>query len=110
MTDRNMLHLMYLLHGLAPFTAWLLAIVAVIIGAVKRPDVRGTYLESHVSWLSRTFWFGLLWIAVATVVTVILVITIVGILVWWLPGTIVFLWYLYRVIKGWLRLNDGQPI
>ena len=110
MSDRNVLNVMYLLHALAPFTAWLLAIVAVIVGMVKRPDVRGTYLESHVSWLSRTFWFGLLWIAVSGLITFILVITIVGILIWWLPWAVLFLWYLYRVIKGWLKLNDGQPI
>ena len=110
MSDRNVLNVMYLLHALAPFTAWLLAIVAVIVGMVKRPDVRGTYLESHVSWLSRTFWFGLLWIAVSGLITFILVITIVGILIWWLPWAVLFLWYLYRVIKGWLKLNDGQPV
>lgn len=107
--DTRTIHILYLLHGLAPFTAWLLAIVAVVIGMAKRPDVAGTYLESHVAWLSRTFWFGLLWIAVATVLTVILVITLVGILIWWLPWTILFIWYLYRVIRGWLRLNEGKP-
>ena len=110
MTDRNVLNVMYLLHGLAPFTLWLLAIVAIIMGIVKAPDVRGTVLESHVSWLSRTFWWGLLWIAVSALITVVLVITIVGILIYWLPWAILFIWYLYRVIKGWLRLNDGQPI
>jgi uncharacterized membrane protein len=107
--DTRTIHILYLLHGLAPFTAWLLAIVAIVIGMAKRPDVAGTYLESHVAWLSRTFWYGLLWILVATVLTVILVITLVGILVWWLPWTILFIWYLYRVIRGWLRLNEGKP-
>ena len=110
MTDRTTLHIMYLLHGLAPFTAWLLAIIAVIIGAVKRPDVKGTYLESHVSWLSATFWRGLLWIVGCAILTLILVVTVVGILLWWLPWTILFFWYLYRVIKGWLKLNDGLPV
>jgi uncharacterized membrane protein len=28
----------------------------------------------------------------------------------WLPFTLLFIWYLYRVIKGWLRLNDGRPV
>jgi uncharacterized membrane protein len=110
MTDRNVLHLMYLLHALAPFTAWLLAVIAVIVGAVKRVDVRGTDLESHVSWLSRTFWWGLLWIVVAGLITLVLVITIVGILIWWLPWAILTLWYLYRVIRGWIRLSNGQPV
>jgi len=100
-------HILYLLHGLAPFTAWLLAVVAIVIGAIKRDDMRGTVLESHVSWLSRTFWWGLLWIVICTVITFILVITVVGILIAWLPFTILFIWYLYRVIRGWLLLNDG---
>jgi uncharacterized membrane protein len=108
--EARVIHILYLLHGLAPFTLWLLAAIAVVIGMAKRPDVNGTYLESHISWLSRTFWWGLLWIAIGAVVTVILVITIVGILIWWLPWTILFLWYLYRVIRGWLRLNDRLPI
>jgi uncharacterized membrane protein len=101
---------MYLLHGLAPFTAWLLAIVAIIMGIVKGPDFRGTYLESHVSWLARTFWFGLLWIALCGILTVALVIIIIGIPLVWVPWAVLFIWYLYRVIKGWLKLNDGQPV
>ena len=110
MTDKNVVHTMYLLHGLAPFTLWTLAIVAVIIGLMKQNDLRGDYLATHVSWLARTFWFGLLWIAVCGVITFILFITIVGILLLWLPWVILTIWYLYRVIKGWLRLNDGQPV
>lgn len=108
--EARVLHILYLLHGLAPFTAWLLAIIAVIIGMAKRPDVAGTYLESHVSWLSRTFWWGLVWIVLSALITFILVVTIVGILIWWLPWTILFLWYLYRVIRGWLRLNAREAI
>jgi len=109
-TDTRVAHVMYLLHGLSPFTFWLLAVVAVIVGAMNRDSVRSTFVETHYSWLARTFWWGLLWIAIGSVVTFILVITIVGILIWWLPWTILFLWYLYRVIRGWLRLNDRQPV
>jgi uncharacterized membrane protein len=108
--DKNLLHAMYALHGLAPFTAWLLAIVAIIIGAVKRDDVQGTYLETHVSWLARTFWWGLLWIVICAVITFALWLTIIGIVIAWVPFTALALWYFYRVIKGWLRLNDGRPV
>jgi uncharacterized membrane protein len=103
------MHVMYLLHLLAPFTAWLLAVVAVIIGMVKRDDVRGTWLESHVSWLSRTFWWGLLWVVICAAITFLLVITVVGVLVAWVPYTALSIWYLYRVIRGWLRLGDRKP-
>ena len=33
---------LYILHAIAPFTYWTLALVAVIIGAVGRDNVRGT--------------------------------------------------------------------
>ena len=58
-------HVLYALHALAPFTMWLLAIVAMIIGIIRRDDVRGTWLDSHYSYLSRTFWWGILWAIVA---------------------------------------------
>ena len=109
-SDARLTHIMYALHLLAPFTAWLLAIGAIIIGAVTRDNVRGTYLDSHYSWLSRTFWWGLLWAAICGVITFILIITIVGVLIAWAPFLILFFWYLYRVIKGWLRLGDKQPV
>ena len=102
-------HILYLMHGLAQFTAWLLALGAIIVGAVTRDSVRGTYVDSHYSWLSRTFWWGLLWIVICTIITTILVITVVGLLIAWVPFTILFIWYLYRVIRGWIRLNDRLP-
>jgi len=46
---------------------------------------------------------------VSGVITFVLIITIVGMLIWWLPWTILFIWYLYRVIKGWMRLSEGRP-
>jgi uncharacterized membrane protein len=33
----------------------------------------------------------------------------VGILVAWVPYTVLSIWYLYRVIRGWLRLGDRAP-
>jgi uncharacterized membrane protein len=101
--------ILYLLHFLAPFTAWLLAPVAIVMAAATRDKVCGTWLDTHYSWLARTFWWGLLWIVISWIITGILFLTIVGIILVWIPWTILFLWYLYRVVRGWIRLNDGQP-
>ena len=108
--DRNLTQVLYVLHALAPFTAWLLAAIAIVLAMAKRDDVRGTFLDSHFSWLSRTFWWGLLWIVICAALTGLMYLTLILIPIAWLPYTALFIWYLYRVIKGWLRLNDGRPI
>lgn len=77
-------------------------IVAVIIDYVKLDDVRGSWLESHFRWQIRTFWWGLAWGALG----LLLLIVAVGYLVWVAAG----IWVIYRIVKGWLYLNDGKPI
>ena len=75
------LHILYILHAVAPFTLWSLSLVAVILGAFMRDADRGTYLESHYSWLLRTFLWGLVWLVLGTIVFVL---SIVGIFLLWL--------------------------
>jgi uncharacterized membrane protein len=99
------LQVLYVLHAIAPFTYWILAALAVMIGAVARGSARGTYLDSHYSYLARTFWWGLLWLVLFTV---IFAITLVGLFILFIPWGILTIWYLYRVIRGWLLLNDGK--
>ncbi|MBI2312803.1 MAG: hypothetical protein HYU77_09910 [Betaproteobacteria bacterium] len=77
-------------------------IVAVVINYVKLDDVRGTWLESHFRWQIRTFWFGLLWGIIGWITMVILI-----------GGAVLFanaVWVIYRIVKGWLNLNDGKPM
>lgn len=99
-------HILYALHAVSPFTLWSLSLLAVIIGAFVRDAARGTYVETHYQYLLRTFCWGILWLVI---VTVIFALTVVGLLVLAIPWGILTIWYLYRVIRGWLRLNDGRP-
>jgi uncharacterized membrane protein len=75
---------------------------------VKRSEVRGTWLESHFRWQIRTFWFGLLWVALCGAFVVGTLGN--GLLIAWLPLTVVGLWFVYRIVRGWLRLTDGRPM
>jgi uncharacterized membrane protein len=81
-------------------------IVAIIVNYVKKDDVEGTWLESHFRWQIRTFWFSLLWAALGF----LFMLTIIG----WFIGTFILMvngvWIIYRIVKGWLRLNDGKPM
>lgn len=112
-------HIIYLLHGfsvlmgiLGPafiITAFLTgwpSIIAVIINYVKRGDVRGTYLDSHFSWQIRTFWYTLLWLVIAAM----LFATVIGIVFAYILVVGVGVWVSYRIIRGWMALNEGRPM
>jgi uncharacterized membrane protein len=84
------------------------SIVAVILNYVKRADARGTWLESHFRWQIRTFWFGLLWVSLCVFFVVI---TLgIGMLVAWLPLLLVAVWFVYRIVRGWMALRDRRPM
>ena len=114
-------NVVYLLHALSLLTGILGAatvigaflvgwpsIIAVILNYLKRSDARGTWIESHFRWQIRTFWFGLLWVSLC-VIFVVLTLGI-GILVAWLPLGIITIWFIYRIARGWLALNDRRPM
>ncbi len=86
------------------------SIIAVILNYVKRGDARGTWLESHFSWQIRTFWFALVWAIVVFVVSVPLAIVVIGIGTWIAGMFALGLWAIYRIVRGWLRLNAHQPM
>jgi uncharacterized membrane protein len=111
-SEKNTAIFLYVMHGLAPFTFWSLGVVAMIVGLVKRNDVTGTWIDSHYGWLSRTFWFGLLWAAIAWGLFWILGLATLGfgmIFLWVLPVAVI-IWYLYRVVIGIMRLGENRPI
>jgi uncharacterized membrane protein len=84
------------------------SIIAVILNYVKRSEVRGTWLESHFRWQIRTFWFGLLWVALCLLFVVL---TLgIGLLIAWLPLTFIGLWFIYRIARGWLALLDRRSV
>jgi uncharacterized membrane protein len=47
------------------------SIIGVIINYVKRGEARGSYLESHFRWQIRTFWYALLWVVLAALVSLL---------------------------------------
>ncbi|MGE0448798.1 MAG: DUF4870 family protein [Vicinamibacterales bacterium] len=84
------------------------SILAVVLNYLKRPDVRGTWLESHFRWQIRTFWFGLLWVGLC--LGFVVVTLGIGLVVAWLPLVAITLWFIYRIVRGWIAVNDGRPM
>ena len=113
--------IIYLLHTLSILTGLLGAatvvgmflfgwpsLIAVVLNYVKRGEARGTWLDSHFRWQIRTFWFGLLWVSLCAL---FIVGTLgIGIIVAWLPLGLVALWFIYRIARGWMALNDRRPL
>ena len=99
----------HLLHiaGLL-FSMGLLSVVALIINYAKRDDANGTIYRSHMDWMISTFWWTLFWVVVAFVPTLVLSMVSFGLL------SFLFLvpcfWFLYRMVKGLLRLLDARAI
>ena len=86
------------------------SIIAVIINYVKRPDARGTWLESHFTWQIRTFWFAMLWAALVIMVGALLAIVLIGFAIWIFGLFALGIWAIYRIVRGWMRLNARQPM
>jgi uncharacterized membrane protein len=99
---RQLTLVVYILQALSIFVGFT-AIVGVIINYVKKEDAAGTLYESHFSWQIRTFWWGLAW----SVLGFILIFAFgLGLVVWFVAG----IWAIYRIVKGWLKWNDRQPV
>jgi uncharacterized membrane protein len=95
----------YLLHiaGML-FSFATLSVVAVIINYIKRDDADGTIYRSHMNWQIRTFWWWLFWTALLVVFGVITL----GLA--WPLIVVPAIWFVYRMIKGLLRLNDRRAM
>ena len=96
--------LVYLLQAIAfvGFTP----VIGLIINYFKKSEVAGSILDSHFRWQIRTFWWGLLWFSLAS----FLIFIWIGIPIGYPMLVILFVWWFYRLIRGWLRLNKGRPM
>ncbi|WP_138466810.1 DUF4870 domain-containing protein [Poseidonocella sp. HB161398] len=79
----------------------ILSLAGVIVAYVSRGEAPD-WQKTHYTYLIRTFWIGLLFGFVSTVLL------FVGIGVLLLIATAI--WYLVRTIKGVLTYNKGQPV
>jgi uncharacterized membrane protein len=86
------------------------SIIAVIINYVKRGDARGTWLDSHFSWQIRTFWYAVLWSCLVFFAGLPLTLVVIGFGVWAIGFFILGIWAVYRIVMGWMRLNDRRAV
>jgi uncharacterized membrane protein len=109
---RTIGHVSYALHAIVAVGAVipgvqpsvLLLVAAFILDLVKRDDARGSWHESHFRWRIRS----VLWAAGLYLITLPLwfLLLIPG----WIAWFCISVWFVYRVVKGWLALNDRRPM
>jgi uncharacterized membrane protein len=99
---RSLMHILYGMHTVAPFTLWSLSLVALIIHYIKRADETDSRYVAHHTYMIRTVWWTLLWLVLTSPLYLLFVFP--GVIAY----TIVGLWYLYRCLRGWLRFNDNR--
>ena len=102
----------YLLHLIVAVAAVLpgaqvgvgLLIVALIMDLVKQSDAEGTWQASHFSWRIRTvLWAGVLYVVTSPL---FLLLYLPGAVAW----AIISIWFLYRIVKGMVRMNASQSM
>lgn len=109
---RSVGHISYALHAIVAVGAVLpgaqgsvlLLLVAFLLDLFRRGDAVGSWQATHFRWRIRSVVFA----AIAYAVTVPLWVLLIA--PGWIAWGIISLWFLYRVLRGWLALNDRRPM
>lgn len=100
------LHLIVAVSALVPGGQWgpTLLIVALVLDFVKKDDAVGTWYASHYRWRIRT----VLVVGAAYLLTAPL--WFLFLFPGWAAWTLISVWFLYRIVKGMVGFNAGQPM
>lgn len=101
-----LLHLVVAVGAVIPGGQWgtVLLVVALVIDLVKKSDAEGTWLASHFSYRIRSvLWAGILYI-------ITFPLWLLFVLPGWIAWGIISIWFLYRIVKGMVRMNQGRPM
>jgi uncharacterized membrane protein len=100
------LHLIVAVGALIPGGQWgpTLLIVALILDFVKKDEALGTWHASHFRWRIRSVVIAFL--AYLLTLPLWFLFLVPG----WIAWLCVSIWFLYRIVKGMVRMNAGQPM
>lgn len=94
----------YILHLVGAITG-LASIIALIINYVAKGD-HGEMIDSHQNWMIKTFWYAIL----GCFICMVLFFTIIGIPLGWLGLLVIWVWYVYRHIRGLIDLSNNKTM
>lgn len=95
--NAQLVYILYFVSLLLGITA----LVGVVIAYMNRGKLGG-YVDSHYTWLIRTFWIGILY----SLISLVLAFLLIGFLLF----IAVAVWFIIRLVKGLQSLGSGEPI
>jgi len=98
--DRTLVLVSYVLH-LIGAVAGGTSIVGLVINYVKR-DRYDDLFDSHHAWMIRSFWWAILWGIIGCIT--------IFILIGWAILFLVWVWYIYRHVRGLINFLNGEPM
>jgi uncharacterized membrane protein len=82
------------------------AIVVIVLASSRKSDAAGTIYGSHLANITSTMWVNLV---AAVVLMAITYLTLgIGIIITWPAYIVVLIWVGFKLIRGMMKLNDGQ--
>lgn len=99
-TDRTFTLVSYVLHLVGAIIG-ITSIIGLILNYAKR-GTSGELLDSHHTWMIRSFWWAIFWSIIGIVTLVIVIGGPILFIVW--------IWYIYRHVRGLIALADGQAM
>lgn len=82
----------------------LLLIISFVLDLWKKGDANGTWLESHFTWRIRTVVWAMVLYAVTSPLWLFFIIP------GWIAWGLISLWFLYRIVRGFIALGDRKPM
>jgi len=98
--DRTLVLVSYVLH-LVGAVAGITSIIGLILNYLKRGSC-GEVLDSHHSWMIRSFWWAILWCVIGLIT--------IFIFIGWAILFVAWIWYIYRHVRGLIALINGDPM
>ena len=81
-----------------------LLIVAQLLDWTQRDKAAGTWHASHFRWRIRSVWIA------ALLYLLTLPLWFLFVLPGWMAWTAISIWFLYRIVTGFIAMNKGQDI
>lgn len=105
-TISYVLHLIVAVGAIIPGGQFgpVLLIAALVLDMVKRDDATGTWHASHFRWRIRTV------LIAAALYLVTAPLWVFFLFPGWIAWTAISVWFLYRIVTGFIAMNKGQMI